>query len=108
MMRWIIGTSLKFRFLVLAIGAILMYFGFLRLRDLPIDVFPEFAPAKVEIQTIALGLSPSEVESLVTLPLEKALAGVPGVADLRSRNDQFPKLRQLLKSRQPDVVDPGA
>ena len=86
MMRWIIGTSLKFRFLVLAIGAILMYFGFLRLRDLPIDVFPEFAPAKVEIQTIALGLSPSEVESLVTLPLEKALAGVPGVADLRSKS----------------------
>ena len=94
MMHWIIGTSLRFRFLVMAIGVILMYFGFLRLRDLPIDVFPEFAPAKVEIQTIALGLSPSEVESLVTLPIENALAGVPGVAELRSKS--VPQLSSVV------------
>ena len=94
MMQWIIGTSLRFRFLVMAIGVILMYFGFLRLRDLPIDVFPEFAPAKVEIQTIALGLSPSEVESLVTLPIENALAGVPGVAELRSKS--VPQLSSVV------------
>ena len=94
MMHWIIGTSLRFRFLVMAIGIILMYFGFLRLRDLPIDVFPEFAPAKVEIQTIALGLSPSEVESLVTLPIENALAGVPGVAELRSKS--VPQLSSVV------------
>ena len=94
MMHWIIGTSLRFRFLVIAVGMILMYFGFLRLRDLPIDVFPEFAPAKVEIQTIALGLSPSEVESLVTLPLENALAGIPGVAELRSKS--VPQLSSVV------------
>ncbi len=94
MMHWIIGTSLRFRFLVIAISASLMYFGFLRLQDLPIDVFPEFAPAKVEIQTIALGLSPSEVESLVTLPLENALAGIPGVADLRSKS--VPQLSSVV------------
>ena len=93
-MRWMIGTSLRFRFLVIAISATLMYFGFLRLRDLPIDVFPEFAPAKVEIQTIALGLSPSEVESLVTVPIEKALAGVPGVAALRSKS--VPQLSSVV------------
>ena len=99
MMQWIIGTSLRFRFLVMAIGVILMYFGFLRLRDLPIDVFPEFAPAKVEIQTIALGLSPSEVESLVTLPIENALAGVPGVAELRSKSvPQLSSVVALFKS----------
>ncbi len=86
MMRWIIGTSLRFRFLVMAIGLCLMVFGVLRLQEMPVDVFPEFAPAKVEIQTIALGLSPSEVESLVTVPLENALAGVPGVANLRSKS----------------------
>ena len=44
MMRWIVGTSLRFRFLVIAISATLMYFGLLRLRELPVDVFPEFAP----------------------------------------------------------------
>ena len=101
MMRWIIGTSLRFRFLVMAIGASLVYFGFLRLRELPVDVFPEFAPAKVEIQTIALGLSPSEVESLVTLPLENALAGVPGVADLRSKS--VPQLSSVVVQFKPGV-----
>ncbi len=94
MMRWIVGTSLRFRFLVMALGVSLMYFGFLRLRELPVDVFPEFAPAKVEIQTIALGLSPSEVEALVTLPLENALAGVPGVAELRSKS--VPQLSSVV------------
>ena len=101
MMRWVIGTSLRFRFLVMAIGASLMYFGFLRLQDLPVDVFPEFAPAKVEIQTIALGLSPSEVESLVTLPLESALAGIPGVADLRSKS--VPQLSSVVVLFKPGV-----
>ena len=86
MMRWIVATSLRFRFLVIAISATLMYFGFLRLRELPVDVFPEFAPAKVEIQTIALGLSPSEVEALISVPMENALAGIPGVAALRSKS----------------------
>ena len=75
MMRWIVGTSLKFRFIVLAIAAALMFFGMQRLRNMPVDVFPEFAPPIVEIQTPCLGLSPTEVESLVTVPLEEALTG---------------------------------
>ena len=86
MMRWIIGSSLRFRYIVIAMGLALMYFGVERLRALPIDVFPEFAPARVEIQTICLGLSPAEVESLVTVPLENVIAGVPGVAHLRSKS----------------------
>ena len=101
MIRWAIATSLRFRFLVVAISATLMYFGFLRLRDMPVDVFPEFAPAKVEIQTIALGLSPSEVESLVTIPLENALAGVPGVAALRSKS--VPQLSSVVALFEPGV-----
>ena len=86
MMRWIVGSSLRFRYLVIALGVGMMYFGVLRLRDLPVDVFPEFAPARVEIQTICLGLSPAEVEALVTVPLENALNGVPGVDVLRSKS----------------------
>ena len=100
-MRWMIGTSLRFRFLVIAISASLMYFGLLRLRDLPIDVFPEFAPAKVEIQTICLGLSPSEVEALVTVPIENALAGIPGVAALRSKS--VPALSSVVLIFRPGV-----
>jgi CzcA family heavy metal efflux pump len=86
MMRWIVGSSLRFRFVVVALGVALVYLGSLRLRELPVDVFPEFSPTKVEIQTICLGLSPAEVEALVTVPLENALAGIPGIAQLRSKS----------------------
>ncbi len=86
MMRWIVGSSLKFRFLVIAIALGLMYFGIGRLQKMPVDVFPEFAPPMVEIQTISLGLSQEEVESLVTIPLEQVLAGVPGMEVMRSKS----------------------
>ena len=86
MIRSIVKWSLQFRYIVLAIGVSLAYFGVERLKSLPVDVFPEFAPPRVEIQTICLGLSPAEVESLVSVPLENALAGVPGVAVMRSKS----------------------
>jgi CzcA family heavy metal efflux pump len=86
MMRWIVGSSLKFRYLVLALAGGLMYFGLGQLRKMPVDVFPEFAPPMVEIQTICLGLSPEEVETLVTVPLEQVLAGVPQMSVMRSKS----------------------
>ena len=84
MIRWIVGTSLRFRFIVVALGLGLIYFGAQRLKDIPIDVFPEFAPPRVEVQTLCLGLSPAEVEEQVTVPIENAMNGVPGVEILRS------------------------
>ena len=86
MMRWIVSTSIRFRFLVVALGVGLMAFGFAQLRSMPVDVFPEFAPPKVEIQTVTLGLTPEEPETLVTIPLEQALDGVPNLDVLRSRS----------------------
>ncbi len=44
MMRWIVGSSLKFRFLVIALAVVMMYFGIAQLQRMPVDVFPEFAP----------------------------------------------------------------
>ncbi len=84
MMRWIVGSSLRFRYLVITIAGALVLFGVGQLRNLPVDVFPEFAPPMVEIQTPALGLSPAEVEALITTPLEEVLAGVPGLDVMRS------------------------
>jgi len=55
-------------------------------RDTPLDVFPEFAPPLVEVQTEAAGLSTAEVETLVTVPIESALNGVAGLRTLRSRS----------------------
>jgi CzcA family heavy metal efflux pump len=86
MFRWIVGKSLKFRYLVIALAVGLMYFGITQLQKMPVDVFPEFAPPMVEIQTISLGLSAEEVESLVTVPLENVLAGVPGMDVMRSKS----------------------
>ncbi len=86
MMRWIVSASLRFRFLVIAVAGAMMYFGIGHLREMPVDVFPEFAPPLVEVQTIAIGLSSQEVESLVTIPLEQALAGVPGLDVMRSKS----------------------
>ena len=69
MLRWIVGSSLKFRYLVVALAGAMMFFGVGQLEAMPVDVFPEFAPPRVEIQTSCLGLSAAEVESLVTIPL---------------------------------------
>ena len=84
MFRWIIGSSLKFRFLVLAAAAALLVFGTQQLRKMPVDVFPEFAPPKVEIQTEGPGMTSVEVEELITIPMEDALRGTPGVEYVRS------------------------
>ncbi len=85
-MRWIVAISLRFRHLVVFLAAALMIFGVTRLRNSSVDVFPEFAPPKVEIQTLSVGLSASAVEELVTVPLEQALNGVPGLDVMRSRS----------------------
>ena len=104
MMRWIVGTSLKFRYLVVAAGAALMLFGSGVLRDTPVDVFPEFAQPKVEIQTISTGLSAEEVESLITVPLEQSLQGLPGLDTIRSKSVPQLSSVQLLFARGTDLL----
>ena len=86
-MRAIVSWSLTYRFLVVAAAVALMAFGAAIIRSSAVDVFPEFAPPQVEIQTVCLGLSTSDVESLVTVPLEQALDGIDGLDDLRSTLD---------------------
>ncbi|MGI9477392.1 MAG: efflux RND transporter permease subunit [Hyphomicrobiaceae bacterium] len=71
---------------MIAVAAGLIFLGFKQLREMSIDVFPEFAPPMVEIQTPSIGLSAQEVEELVSIPSEEALAGLPGLANLRSKS----------------------
>ncbi len=94
MMRWIVGTSLKFRYLVVVGAAALMVFGLGMLRDTPVDVFPEFAQPKVEIQTMTFGLSAEETEELVTVPMEQQLQGIPKLDIVRSKS--VPGLSQIV------------
>src|SRR4026209_2373222 len=86
MMRRIIATSRRFRFVVIALPAGMPSFGEAGVRAMPVDVFPEFAPPKVEIQTICIGLSAEEVEQLVTVPIEQSLAGIEGLETIRSKS----------------------
>ncbi|MDB5934821.1 MAG: acriflavin resistance protein, partial [Massilia sp.] len=113
MFRWIIGASLQFRFLVLGAAAALVLFGGSQLARMPVDVFPEFAPPVVEVQTEAAGLSADEVESLITLNLEELLSGVPWLESIRSqsvtglssivltfkRGTDIMKARQMMQER---------
>ncbi len=107
-MRWIVGTSLRFRYLVVFAASVMMVVGFVQLPHTRVDVFPEFAPPRVEIQTAALGLSTADVESLVTVPLEQSLGGLDGLDDLRSKSVSqlssielvFHEGTDLIKARQ--------
>ena len=85
-MRSIVAASLRYRYLIVFMAVVLMVFGISRLKNSAVDVFPEFAPPKVEVQTLSTGLSASAVEELVTVPLEQALYGVPGLDVMRSRS----------------------
>src|SRR5437867_11769440 len=86
MIRSIVGSSLRFRSTVLALAAGLLLLGIAQLPGMPVDVFPEFAPPRVEIQTPCLGLSADEAESFVTVPLEAALNGAEGLDLMRSKS----------------------
>jgi Cu/Ag efflux pump CusA len=100
MMRRIVGWSLRFRFIVVGMAAGLMFFGAAQVRDMPVDVFPEFAPPRVEIQTASVGLSSAEIETLVTIPLEQALQGLPGLDVMRSKS--VPQLSSIVM-----ILEPG-
>ena len=104
MLKWIIGSSLKYRYLVVALAVGLMFFGFQQLRHTQVDVFPEFAPPRVEVQTPSLGLSATEVESLVTIPLEQSLAGIPGLDELRSKSVEGLSSVLLIFDRGTDLL----
>src|SRR5262245_5144969 len=86
MLTWLVANSLRLRLVVLAACLVLLVVGYRALRQAPLDVFPEFAPPLVEVQTEAPGLSTEEVEALVTIPLENALNGTAGVTTIRSKS----------------------
>lgn len=94
MMRWIVGSSLRLRRVVVVIAAGMIATGFLGLQKTPVDILPEFAPPSVEVQTEALGLSATEVEQLITVPMEQDLLN--GIAYLETiRSKSVPSLSSI-------------
>ena len=84
MLSAIIKWAIARRWLVILGAVIVTFWIFRTIIQMPLDVFPSFAPPQVEIQTEAPGLAPEELESLVTLPIESAINGTPGVTAVRS------------------------
>lgn len=88
MLAAIVRFSLRFRGVVIALACVVAGYGIYTLSGAKYDVFPEFAPPQVAIQTEAVGLSPEQVEVLVTQPIENAVNGTPGVESMRSSSIQ--------------------
>ncbi|MGE5174110.1 MAG: efflux RND transporter permease subunit [Betaproteobacteria bacterium] len=88
MLTAIVQFSLRFRGVIIALAFILAGYGLYSLSRAKYDVFPEFAPPQVVIQTEAPGLAPEQVEVLVSQPIENAVNGIAGIESLRSGSVQ--------------------
>ncbi|MGH8063008.1 MAG: efflux RND transporter permease subunit, partial [Pseudoxanthomonas sp.] len=84
MLNRLVEMSLRYKFLVLIIFAVVAFLGISAVRSVPIDAFPDVTPAQVNIYTESPGLAAEDVELLLTTPVESALAGLPKVQEIRS------------------------
>lgn len=103
-MNWLVQAALRFRIIVVAAAIALIVVGVRTADDVPLDVFPEFAPPRVEIQTEAPGLSTEEVDSLVTVPIENSLNGIPFVDHVHSKSVLGLSSVQLYFERGSDLI----
>src|SRR5665213_1334105 len=88
MLTRIVQFSLRFRGVVLALACVILVYGFYVASHAKLDVFPNFVQPQATIQTESPGLSPEQVESLVTRPIESAVNGLGNMASLRSESIQ--------------------
>lgn len=84
MIDFLLRTSLRHRLLVLTVSGLLTVLGVLRLSAMPVDVFPDLTAPRVTIVTELSGMAPTEIEQLVTFPVETTVNGVSGVRRVRS------------------------
>jgi heavy metal efflux system protein len=84
MLDALIGFSLRNRFAVLLLAALLVYVGVQAAVHLPLDAFPDTTPNQVQINVVAPALAPEEIERQVTFPVEMSLGGLKGLEEVRS------------------------
>ena len=88
MLQRLVEFSLRFRGVVIALACVVIGYGIYTALNARFDVYPEFAPPLVVVQTEAPGLSPEEVEALVTRPVENAVNGAGNLESVRSQSIQ--------------------
>src|SRR5438874_13024228 len=86
MLRSLVAFSLRFRGIVLALACVLLGYGIYVTANAKLDVFPNFVQPQVVIQTECPGLSPEQVELLVTVPIETRVNGLCDMESLRSES----------------------
>src|SRR5690348_7491697 len=107
-MRWLVELCVRYAGAVATLTLITLLAGFWAARNAPLDVFPDFVPSTVDIQTEAPGFTAEQVERLVTKPIENAVNGATGLATIRSQsipglsviNIQFQDNIDLYNARQ--------
>jgi len=84
MLKNLVEFTLKYRFVVLALGGVFILLGLVALWNLPFDAFPDTTPTLVQVNVSAPGWAPEDLERLVTFPIEQALTGLTGLDEVRS------------------------
>lgn len=102
-MSAIVRAMLNQRLLVVVIGLILCVAGGFAAKSLTVDAFPDVTNIQVQVATVAIGRSPEEMERLVTVPVEIAMTGLPGLVEMRSMNKSGLSLITLVFTDQTDV-----
>ena len=96
-------TSIARRWLVVVAAILITLWGLSILSRMPLDVFPQFAPPQVDVQTTADGLAPEEVEQRITVPIESAVNGLPGVETVRSSSKVGLSMVQVVFDQNADI-----
>jgi cobalt-zinc-cadmium resistance protein CzcA len=103
MLHSIVAAALRQRLILVVIAVALVGFGIHAAQNLSIDAFPDVANIQVQIATEASGKSPEEVERFVTIPIEIAMTGLPGMTDMRSLNKPGLSLITLVFTDESDL-----
>jgi CzcA family heavy metal efflux pump len=103
MLQAIVRFSLRFRGVVLALACLLLAYGIWIAAHAKLDVFPDFVPPQVTVQTEAPGLAPEQVETLVTRPIENAINGLGNQESLRSETIQGLSVITLVFKQGTDI-----
>lgn len=86
MMSALVRFSVRFHGIVIGLAGLVVLYGLYSLTHSNLDVFPEFSPTQIIIQTESPGLSAELVESLVSQPIESSIAGTVGIESMRSQS----------------------